>query len=44
MTFFLPTRFLDERTLPFLVVQNLEARLPNVRLEARRPTDRPANR
>ncbi len=33
MTFFLPTRFLEERTLPFLVVHNLEARLPPVLLE-----------
>ena len=33
MTFFLPTRYLEERTLPFLLVQNLEARLPSVVLE-----------
>lgn len=33
MTFFLPTRFLEERTLPFLLVQSLEARLPDVLLD-----------
>lgn len=35
MTFYLPTRFLDEHTLPFLVIQNLQAGSPPVVVEIR---------